>query len=358
MLLNRRGMTLVVTALVAASAAVTAQGTGFQVTYLGHATFEVQSPDGTIIMIDPFLSENPQTPVGQRDPSQYRPNAVLVSHSHNDHAADAVAVALASGAQVIAAVEHVAVLGVPAAQQDGGNVGGKFTVGDVTVTLVPALHSSDPGGRPLGFILEAPGAPSIYHSGDTWIFSDMALIQELFSPSVLLLQAGGGAFNMYPTTAALAVTKYFTTAGAIIPMHFGTFTGLATEAQVRAAFASDARLTVMTPGQTVMFSAGAAQTPTPTTDTTITITSSGVSPPSVTVAAGSRVTFVNNDSSAHDMSSDDHPAHTECPEINEVGFLAAGQSGQTGNLTTARTCSYHDHNQSTNTSLQGTIVIQ
>ena len=135
----------------------------------------------------------------------------------------------------------------------GGNVGGKFTVGDVTVTLVPALHSSDPGGRPLGFILKAPGAPSIYHSSDTWIFSDMALIQELFSPSVLLLQAGGGAFNMDPTTAALAVTKYFTTAGAIIPMHFGTFTGLATEAQVRAAFASDARLTVMTPGQTVTF---------------------------------------------------------------------------------------------------------
>ena len=358
MLLNRRGMTLVVAALVAASSAVTAQGTSFQVTYLGHATFQVQSPGGTIIMIDPFLTQNPQTPAGQRDPSQYRPNAVLVSHSHNDHAADAVAVASASGAQVIGAVEHIAVLGVPAAQQGGGNVGGKFTVGDVTVTLVPALHSSDPGGRPLGFILEAPGAPSIYHSGDTWIFSDMALIQELFSPSVLLLQAGGGASNMDPTTAALAVTKYFTTAGAIIPMHFGTFTGLATEAQVRAAFASDDRLTVMTPGQTVTFSAGAAPTPTPTTDTTITITSSGVSPRSVTVAAGSRVTFVNNDSVPHEMNSDPHPQHTDCSELNQVGFLSPGESRQTGNLNTARTCGFHDHNQSTNTSLQGTIVIQ
>ena len=76
------------------------------------------------------------------------------------------------------------------------------------------------------------------------------------------------------------------------------------------------------------------------------------------MAAGARVTFVNNDSRAHDMSSDDHPAHTDRPEINQVGFLSAGQSRQTGNLTTARTCSYHDHNQSTNTSLQGTIVIQ
>ncbi len=99
-------------------------------------------------------------------------------------------------------------------------------------------------------------------------------------------------------------------------------------------------------------------TPPPTTDTTITITSSGVSPRSVTVSAGSRVTFVNNDSRVHDMSSDPHPVHTDCPEINQVGFLSAGQSGQTGNLNTARTCGYHDHNQSTNTSLQGTIVIQ
>ena len=99
-------------------------------------------------------------------------------------------------------------------------------------------------------------------------------------------------------------------------------------------------------------------TPTPTADTTITITSSGVLPRSVTVSVGSRVTFVNNDSRAHDMRSDSHPVHRDCPEINQVGFLSAGQSRQTGNLNTARTCSYHDHNQSRNTSLQGTIVIQ
>ena len=78
----------------------------------------------------------------------------------------------------------------------------------------------------------------------------------------------------------------------------------------------------------------------------------------MTIAAGSRVTFVNNDSRVHDMNSDPHPEHTDCPEINQVGFLAAGQTKQTGNLTTARTCGFHDHNQSTNTSLQGTIIIQ
>ena len=98
--------------------------------------------------------------------------------------------------------------------------------------------------------------------------------------------------------------------------------------------------------------------PAPSTGTTITITSAGVSPSSVTVSAGSRVTFVNNDSSAHDMSSDPHPSHTDCPEIDQVGFLTAGQSRQTGNLNTARTCGFHDHNRPTDASLLGTIVIQ
>lgn len=176
-----------------------------------------------------------------------------VTHSHIDHALDAAAIATASGAPIIASVEHVGVFDVPLGQQRGGNVGGAFTVGDVTITLVPAMHSSEPGGRPLGFVLEAPGAPTIYHTGDTWIFSDMALIQEIYAPSVLLLQAGGGPFNQNPTTARLAVTKYFTTATTIVPMHFGTFTGLATESDVRTAFAGEARLTVMTPGQTMTF---------------------------------------------------------------------------------------------------------
>jgi plastocyanin len=90
---------------------------------------------------------------------------------------------------------------------------------------------------------------------------------------------------------------------------------------------------------------------------TITITASGVSPQNVTVAPGSRVTFVNNDTRPHDMASNPHPQHTDCPEIN-VGFLQAGQSGTTQNLNITRTCGFHDHNQDTNTSLQGTIRIQ
>ena len=98
--------------------------------------------------------------------------------------------------------------------------------------------------------------------------------------------------------------------------------------------------------------------PNPTT-ATITIGADGaVSPSSVTIAPGGRVTFVNNNSRAHDMSSDPHPEHTQCPEINSVGFLTAGQTRTTGNLNTARTCGFHDHNLPGNTGLQGRIIIQ
>jgi len=91
---------------------------------------------------------------------------------------------------------------------------------------------------------------------------------------------------------------------------------------------------------------------------TITITAAGVSPKTVTIASGSRVNFVNNDSRAHDMASDPHPVHTDCPAINLVGTLGAGQSRATGDLTIVRSCGFHDHEDPSNSSLQGTIVIQ
>lgn len=100
-------------------------------------------------------------------------------------------------------------------------------------------------------------------------------------------------------------------------------------------------------------------TGTPTDTATITISATGaVSPASVTITRGGRVTFVNNDSRSHDMASDPHPEHTTCTEINSVGFLNAGQSRTTANLNTARTCTYHDHNLPGNAGLKGTIVIQ
>ncbi|MEQ1731735.1 MAG: hypothetical protein ABL982_25465 [Vicinamibacterales bacterium] len=95
-----------------------------------------------------------------------------------------------------------------------------------------------------------------------------------------------------------------------------------------------------------------------TTGTTITITPAGVSPKSVTVASGSSVTFINNDNQPHDMSSDPHPQHNDCPEMNGVGFIQPGQTKSTNAFRTVRTCGFHDHNQPSTVALQGTIVIQ
>ena len=98
--------------------------------------------------------------------------------------------------------------------------------------------------------------------------------------------------------------------------------------------------------------------PNPTT-ATITIGSDGrVTPSSVTIAPGGRVTMINNDSRPHDMASDPHPEHSQCPELNQWGFLQSGQQRASGNLNTARTCGFHDHNLPGNTGLQGRVIVQ
>ena len=130
----------------------------------------------------------------------------------------------------------------------GGNVGGTVKVGDVVIHLVPAVHGSAPDGRPMGFVLEFAGGRTLYHTGDTWIFGDMALIQELYHPNIVLLNVGGGPYTEDPPTAALAIKKYFTPE-VIVPMHYGTFGALAQEAAVRAAFPGDTRLRVLKIGE-------------------------------------------------------------------------------------------------------------
>ena len=91
---------------------------------------------------------------------------------------------------------------------------------------------------------------------------------------------------------------------------------------------------------------------------TVLIVNNAVCPQTLTVARGSQVTFINNDNRAHEMNSDPHPEHTNCTELNQVGHLEPGQSRQTGNLNTTRSCGFHDHMNSENRALQGTIVIQ
>ena len=110
-------------------------------------------------------------------------------------------------------------------------------------------------------------------------------------------------------------------------------------------------------------------TPTPPTTTpppggnpataTITIGADGrVSPSTVTIALGGRVTMINNHNQTHDMQSDPHPEHTDCPPFAQIGFLSPGQQRTSGNFNTARTCGFHDHNRELDTGLQGRIIIQ
>ena len=223
------------------------------VQWLGHAAFEITSPGGTKLLIDPFLSANPSTPDSLKRLARYKPDAILVTHSHDDHALDAKAISqLSPTTKVISAYEWVNAHGIPQNQAMGGNVGGSFRVGDVTIHIVPAMHSSDPGGRPVGFVLEFADHRTLYHTGDTWLFGDMDLIQEFYKPNIILLGVGGGPFTMDPRAAQLAISKYFKP-DVIVPMHYATFEGLATATDVRVRFAGDRRVRIMTPGQKLSF---------------------------------------------------------------------------------------------------------
>jgi plastocyanin len=103
----------------------------------------------------------------------------------------------------------------------------------------------------------------------------------------------------------------------------------------------------------------ASPSPGPGNQDLISISSTGiVSPKELAVSAGARVLFVNNHSRAHHMASDPHPDHLDCPELNQVGLLNPGQSRETGNLLTVRTCGFHDHDDPGNVNLRGTIVIR
>lgn len=91
---------------------------------------------------------------------------------------------------------------------------------------------------------------------------------------------------------------------------------------------------------------------------TIVIQNNQVCPQAMTVARGSQVTMINNDTRVHEMDSDPHPEHTQCPELNQIDFLNPGQSRTSGNLNTARTCGFHDHSNPDNQALHGTITVQ
>ena len=166
-----------------------------RLTWLGHAGFEIMSAGGTRLLLDPWLA-NSALPKAYADTTRYtdsatRPAAILVTHPHGDHAGDAPGLARMSGAKLVATGDHLESMGIPEEQYLSINIGGMQQVGDIEVHAVPAMHSVEPG-RALGYVLRFADGRTLYHSGDTWIFGDMALIEQFFHPTIVLLASGGG----------------------------------------------------------------------------------------------------------------------------------------------------------------------
>jgi L-ascorbate metabolism protein UlaG (beta-lactamase superfamily) len=198
-----------------------------RITWLGHATVLVETAEGTIILIDPFIAHNPKYPSGYVLPEKI--DYILLTHGHGDHISDAVPVATKHGSTVVAIYELAAyVSGKGASQTMGINLGGTVQLKDVAVSMVDAKHSAaaqdDQGthyvGVATGFVLTVTDGPVLYHAGDTCVFGDMKLIAELYKPEIALLPIGG-FYTMGPKEAAMATRLLG--AKTILPMHFGTF---------------------------------------------------------------------------------------------------------------------------------------
>jgi L-ascorbate metabolism protein UlaG (beta-lactamase superfamily) len=202
---------------------------GTSISWLGHATVLITTAKGTTILIDPFIEHNPKYPKGYKLPDKI--DLLLLTHGHMDHIADALPVAKKHGSIAIGMVELIGWLhskGLKDEQGIGMNLGGSHKHADVTISLTPARHSSGIedggkmiyGGEPAGFIIAIDNGPTLYHAGDTTVFTDMQLIGELYHPDLAMLPIGDH-YTMGPRLAAVAA-KYLG-AKTILPIHFGTF---------------------------------------------------------------------------------------------------------------------------------------
>ncbi|HSO47594.1 MAG TPA: metal-dependent hydrolase, partial [Rhizobiaceae bacterium] len=184
-----------------------------KITWYGHSAFRIDH-GGSAILIDPFLSHNPVWKGGWEKPAQGATH-VLVTHGHDDHVGDAAEIVKATGAQLVANYEicmHLVGKGVSQEKINPGNHGGTVTCGGFTTTFVNALHSSSSNGvylgNPAGLVLHFPDGQSVYHMGDTDMFCDMALINELHQPKVGIVPIGD-RFTMGGVVAALACRRFF-----------------------------------------------------------------------------------------------------------------------------------------------------
>lgn len=202
-----------------------------KITWYGHSAFRIEAA-GAKILIDPFLSGNPSWGKGWEGPAEGVTH-VLLTHGHSDHVGDSVAILKKTGATVVANFEICMYLvgqGVSDQKINPGNHGGTVDCGSFTTTFVQALHSSSmPGeggsntylGNPAGLVLHFPEEPTVYHMGDTDIFSDMGLINELHEPKVAMVPIGD-RFTMGGAVAALACRRFFNFE-TVIPCHYATF---------------------------------------------------------------------------------------------------------------------------------------
>ena len=206
-------------------------GNGVKLTWLGHATFLLETPGGKRAILDPWITGNPKCPDNLHDPGDL--DLILVSHGHTDHTADVVRLAREKGATVLCMVELGDWFGSQGVEKVVGfNKGGSHQADGITVTLTHAHHSSslegaDGGivytGEPAGLIITLENGYRIYFAGDTCVFGDMALIGELYAPDLALLPIGD-FYTMGPMEAAKAVELLGVKR--VLGMHYGTFPAL------------------------------------------------------------------------------------------------------------------------------------
>tara|TARA_R110000751_G_scaffold133255_2_gene235679 strand:+ start:412 stop:1104 length:693 start_codon:yes stop_codon:yes gene_type:complete len=204
--------------------------------WLGHGSFRIEIED-QVLLIDPWLTGNPMLDTDKARAACEGATQILVTHGHSDHTQDVAAYSKDSGVPISGMVELIDYLVTKGAVEGSAfNRGGTIQLGKVSVTLVPASHSSsiDNGDVPLymgqecGFMIRGEGK-CIYVSGDTDIMADMEWMGDYYKPDVGILSAGGH-FTMDMKAAAYAAKRYFNFS-TVIPAHYRTFPLLAQDAK-------------------------------------------------------------------------------------------------------------------------------